>query len=109
MGIGNLSRLRTHKKFQSLIMPDGVFTPTPFLQGTASAVLHLRSALAQLVPTEISDAWPHCLDGILLHHGSSQGLVDSIGILLSMCSSWRIRLHPDKCVQYETELCWCRR
>jgi len=94
---------------QSFVTPDGIFTPTRVLHGTTNAVTYLQSTLAEIIPPELRSSILFWLDDILLHSPTVTGLLAAIKTLFGLCHSRNIRLHPDKCVLFASEIRWCGR
>lgn len=86
--------------------PDWVLTPTRVLHGTKHYVAHLQSSLSRQVPEELQVSWPHCLDDILLYEKTNSDILDTIEALFCLCVRLNVKLHPDRCTLFSTELRW---
>ena len=97
------------RECQSIITPDGVFTPTRVLHGTTNAVKYLQSTLAAILPSELQSSTLFWLDDILIYAKTVPELLNSIAIFFELCAKRRIRLHPAKCSLFAKKLTWCGR
>jgi hypothetical protein len=97
------------QEYQSFLTPDRVYTPTRVLNGTTKAVTHLQSALGEILLTDLRSAVLYWLDDILLHASTVKGLLTAMRKLFGMCAEYNLKLHPNKCILYATEITWCGR
>lgn len=89
--------------------PDGTFTPTRVMHRKTNAVMHLQSALSELLTNDLMSHLMHWLADILLHNSNSEGLLDCLEVFLKICSNHNIRLHPAKSTFLATSIGWCGR
>ena len=81
-----LHTLRTESQSsQSSIIPDGIFTPTIVLHGTANAATHLQSTLALVIPKQLVDSLLQWLDDVLAHIPRISRLIYVIEADLKIC------------------------
>ena len=84
-----------------------MYSPTRVLHGTTNAVTHLQSAITEMTAPALSDSIISWLDDILLHHHTTDGVVQAIKDLLEVCAKHNLKLHPRKCVLFSKEIRWC--
>lgn len=79
------------------------------LHGTINAVPHLLSSLASQISSDLAPSLLQWLDDILLHCPTIDALLNAIATLFVLCARLNLRLHPDKCLLYESTVRWCGR
>lgn len=94
---------------QSIITPEGIFTPTRVSHGTTNAVTHLQPSFTAIIPDDPNPNVLFCLDDILIHTPTTERLQESIRSFFSLCVDHNIKLHPAKCVLFAKEIRWCGR
>lgn len=104
-----LELARDSQDCQSLLTPDGIFTPTRVLHGTTNAVTHLQSSLAAIIPEDLKSNILIWLDDILLFAPTFNELHQSMQCFFRLCVVYNIKLHPAKCVLFTEEVRWCGR
>ena len=104
-----LSLHENSQECQSFITPDGVYSPTRVLHGTANAVAHLQSALAAIFLPELGKNLLSWLDDLLLYASCPEELLTAIESFLSLCLKHRLKLHPQKCILFTVKIKWCGR
>lgn len=94
---------------QSFVTPDNVFTPTRVPHGTTNAVLHLQSFLSTNAPAEVKQRMLLWVDDCLFHAPTATDLIKCLQSFFQFCSTYNLRLNPQKCVLYTTSVKWCGR
>ncbi len=97
------------RECQSFITPDGVYTPTRVLHGTANAVAHLQSSLAELLTPKLYSHILAWLDDLLIHAVTVEELIAAVELFLQLCKKYNIKLHALKCILYTISAKWCGR
>ena len=94
---------------QSFITPDGIYTPRRVLHGTTNAVSYLQSNLSAILTPFLRDHVLIWLDDVLIYASSMTDLFQSIQEFFILCRTYRLYLHPKKCIMFTTRIRWCGR
>lgn len=91
----------------SILVPDGVVTPTRVPMGATNSVAHFQAAMQEVLGDL---AWEHILiwlDDFLLHAENETELLEIWERMFKKCEEYGLKLHAEKCSLYETEVKWC--
>lgn len=94
---------------QSIITPDGIFSPTRVLHGSTNAVTHMRSAMQEVMPTDLAQQLLYWVDDFLLHASSVSDLIRYLEKFFKVCAERNIKLQPAKCTLFTQTVRWCGR
>ena len=108
-GYWQLKLDKDSQESQSIITPDGIFTPTRVLHGTCNANAHLHSAFMRKMTTDLLERLMIWVDDMALCAPTPQDLLEYISKLFSLCRELNFKLHPEKCVLFCTSVTWCGR
>lgn len=92
---------------QSLIMLDGIFTPTSVIPGTTNVDIQLQSSLMGINTAHLLVSTLFWLDDILLCASAMQRLLESILSFFASCTENNIEQHPAKSILFAKEDRWC--
>lgn len=95
--------------FQSIITPDGIFSPIRVLHGTTNACLHLQAFLIMKLPPELLERAFLLLDDCLFNEETTESLLRDLRRIFEFCVAYIQKLNPSKCYLYMTEAHWCSR
>ena len=100
---------KNSQHLQSFITPDGIYTPCRVLHGTTNAFSYLQSNLSSILTPYLSDHVLIWLDDVLIYASSMKDLFQSIQEVLTLCRTYRLYLHPKKCIMFTNAIRWCGR
>jgi Reverse transcriptase (RNA-dependent DNA polymerase) len=93
---------------QSVITPDGVYTPTTVLHGTTNATVHMQSIMEELMH-DIRHSIKIWLDDNMIHVTDEKKLLEVLEHFLRKCLQHGLFLHAAKRDLYGTEFRYCGR
>lgn len=99
---------RELQELQSLITPDGVYTPTRILHGLTNAAAQVQSTVSR-ISKEIRDNLLQWIDDMLVHCSSVEHLMSILDKFFKICHQHNLRLHAEKCHLFLKEVSWCGR
>lgn len=105
-------KLGLHPDFQecqSIITPDGIFSPRRVFHGTTNAVLHLQSFRTHNLPTTLRDHILLWVDDCLFHRETTDGLIADIREFFVFCREYHWLLNTRKCELFRLNARWCGR
>jgi hypothetical protein len=105
-GYWQISLHKDSQDFQSLITPDGVYTPTRVLHGTRNATQHLQSVIVVMMK-DIKSNIKVWLDDFLLHTKTEDDLLATS--FFKQRQEHGFKLHASKCVLFATTVRYCGR
>lgn len=86
-----------------------MYTPKRVLHGTASAVSHLQSSLAGIMPENLGADILCWLDDFLAQASTVDRLLNSLRSFFGLFAEYNIKLHLAKSTLFTTEVCCCER
>lgn len=95
------------QEFQSFIMPDGIYTPRRVLHVSTNAVTYIKGTLHSIFPDKLRKNVVHWLDDIMCHASTVTDLLKTIRQLFNIMSTRNLKLYPEKCMLFTTEIRWC--
>jgi hypothetical protein len=93
---------------QSIITPDGVYTPTRVQHGTTNATVHMQAIMEDLMH-DIRHSVKIWLDDNMIHVNSEEKLLEVLEHFFKTCLQHGLFLHAAKCNLYGTEVRYCGR
>jgi hypothetical protein len=98
------------QEYFTFMTPDGLFQPTSVPMGCVDAVAYAQSTMhevfgADLMATNIM-AW---VDDIIIYAKSVGDMMDILRRVLQRCLEYGLKLHPEKCEFFSSEVTWCGR
>jgi Reverse transcriptase (RNA-dependent DNA polymerase) len=93
---------------QSIITPDGVYTPTRVQHGTTNATVHMKSIMEDLMH-DIRHSVKIWLDDKMIHVTDEEKLLEVLQYFFKTCLQHGLFLHAAKCDLYGTEVRYCGR
>lgn len=93
---------------QSIITPDGVYTPTRVQHGTTNATVHMQSIMEELMH-DIRHSVKIWLDDNMIHVTDEEKLLEVLEYFFKKCLQHGLFLHAAKCNLYGTEVRYCGR
>jgi hypothetical protein len=96
------------KDCQSIITPDGVYTPTRVQYGTTNATVHMQAIMEDLMHDKCHSVkiWKGYN---MVHVTSEEKLLDVLEHFFKTCLQHGLFLHAVKCNLYGTEVRYCGR
>jgi Reverse transcriptase (RNA-dependent DNA polymerase) len=93
---------------QSIITPDGVYTPTRVQHGTTNATVHMQAILEDLMH-DFRKSVKIWLDDNMVHVDNEEKLLEVLEHFFKTCLQHGLFLHAAKCNLYGTEVRYCGR
>jgi Reverse transcriptase (RNA-dependent DNA polymerase) len=93
---------------QSIITPDGVYTPTRVQHGTTNATVHMQSIMEDLMHY-IRHSVKIWLYDNMIHVTDEEKLLELLEYFFKKCLQNGLFLHAAKCNLYGTEVRYCGR
>jgi hypothetical protein len=93
---------------QSIITPDGVYTPTRVHHGTANATVHMQAIMEDLMH-EIRHSVKIWLVDNMIHVTDEEKLLEVLEHFFNTCLQHGLLLQAAKCNLYRTEVRYCGR
>jgi hypothetical protein len=93
---------------QSIITPDGVYTPTRVQHGTTNATVHMQSIMEDLMH-DIRHSVQIWTDDNMIHVTDEKTLLEVLEYFFEKCLQHCLFLHAAKCNLYGTEVRYCGR
>ena len=94
---------------QSIITPDGIFTPRRLLHGNFNANSHLQASLVSAMSPRLKNRLLLWVDDMVIPGVKLEQFLSDICDLLDLCAILNLKLHPGKCHLYRTSVVWCGR
>ena len=97
------------QKIQSLITPDGIFTPRRLLHGNVNANRHLQTSLMRDIPEHLSKRLLLLVDDMVIPAKSNDELLTLTAVRLDVFVRLNINLNPGKYHLYRPKIVLCGR
>jgi Reverse transcriptase (RNA-dependent DNA polymerase) len=105
-GYWQLALHENSQECQSIITPDGVFTPTRVQHGTTNTTVHMQSIMEDLM-NEICHSVKIWLDDNMIHVTDEKKLLEVLEYFFKKCLQHGLFLHAAKYDLYGTEVRYC--
>ena len=93
----------------SFMTPFGIFTPNRLIQGSCNGVAAFQAGMQRILGDLVYNGVLIWIDDLLLYSDSDEGLLHLLKRVLQRLNDAGIKLHPNKCLLYQTEVVWCGR
>jgi hypothetical protein len=91
----------------SILTEDGIFTPTRLVQGTVDGVAVFQSSMMTILADQLHRTVSIWIDDIIIFAQSPVELLSELKIVMESFVKFRVKLNPNKCTLFATEIQFC--
>lgn len=97
------------QELYTIMTTFGMFSPTRVLMGQTNAVAFCQATMEEIFEPLLNHEVLMWLDDVLGHASTVVQLMKILDRVLAQCVKYGLKLNPNKCVSYSTEIKWCGR
>jgi hypothetical protein len=91
----------------SILTEDGIFTPTRLVQGTVDGVAVFQSAMMTILADKLHRTVSIWIDDVIIYTLTPEELLAELRAVFSLFKEFGVKLNPNKCTLFATEIKFC--